>query len=160
MKFSYKQRGGAPVGHIAELDAIEAASIIYLRLWADGPDAQRQVWNEFATTLGPDRGRRTLETFEELCVLCAQHARRPMMRHAVRCKCVGADESCFANFIATAVEGPREAAMLIATLMVRPDVAPLITSLAVEFGLALKQMRLPAPGTFAAETHLAKATLH
>ena len=104
MKFSYKQRGGAPVGHIAELDAIEAASIIYLRLWADGPDAQRQVWNEFATTLGPDRGRRTLETFEELCVLCAQHARRPMMRHAVRCKCVGADESCFANFIATAVE--------------------------------------------------------
>lgn len=145
MKMRQEKRGSAPVGYVAELDDIEAASIIYLRLWSDGPDAQAQVWNDFAKCLGPDRGRRAVETFEKLCSLCARHGRRPLMRHAIQCKCIGADESCFANFIATATEGDREDAMLIATLLVRPDVAPLIASLASDFGLAVKQMRLGPP---------------
>lgn len=67
------------------------------------------------------------------------------MRHSVQCKCLGADESCFANFIATAATGDRDDAMLIATLLVRPDVAPLITALATDFGLALVRMNLAAP---------------
>jgi hypothetical protein len=35
--------------------------------------------------------------------------------------------------------------LLIATLLVRPDVAPLIASLATNFGLALKRMHLASP---------------
>jgi len=140
-----QNRGGAPVGFITELDSIEAASVIYLRLWCDGPDAQAQVWNDFACGLGPDQGRKAVQSFEELCRLCARHGRRPLMRHSVQCKCLGADESCFANFIATAVDGEREDALLIATLLVRPDVAPLITSHATNFGLALKRMNLASP---------------
>ena len=140
-----QNRGGAPVGFITELDSIEAASVIYLRLWCDGPDAQAQVWNDFASGLGPDQGRNAVQSFEELCRLCARHGRRPLMRHSVQCKCLGADESCFANFIATAVDGEREDALLIATLLVRPDVAPLITSHATNFGLALKRMNLASP---------------
>ena len=138
-------RGAAPVGFVTELDGIEAASVIYLRLWCDGPDAQSQVWSDFAANLGTDHGRQALQSFEELCSLCMRHGRRPLMRHAVQCKCLGADESCFANFVATAAEGDREDAMLIATLLVRPDVAPLITSLAATVGLAFKRMRLSAP---------------
>tara|TARA_B110000879_G_C11001584_1_gene443263 strand:- start:8 stop:481 length:474 start_codon:yes stop_codon:yes gene_type:complete len=140
-----QNRGGAPVGFITELDSIEAASVIYLRLWCDGPDAQAQVWNDFASGLGPDQGRKAVQSFEELCRLCARHGRRPLMRHSVQCKCLGADESCFANFIATAADGEREDALLIATLLVRPDVAPLITSHATNFGLALKRMNLASP---------------
>ena len=140
-----QNRGGAPVGFITELDSIEAASVIYLRLWCDGPDAQAQVWNDFASGLGPDQGRKAVQSFEELCRLCARHGRRPLMRHSVQCKCLGADESCFANFIATAADGEREDALLIATLLVRPDVAPLITSHATNFGLALKRMHLASP---------------
>jgi len=138
-------RGGAPVGFISELDGIEAASVIYLRLWFDGPDAQASVWNDFASSLGPDRGRRAVKSFEDLCSLCAQHGRRPLMRHSVHCKCLGADEACFANFIATAATVDRDDAMLIATLLVRADVAPLITALATDFGLALMRMNLAAP---------------
>lgn len=160
MTMESDRRGAAPVGHIAELDAIEAGSIIYLRLWSEGPDEKAQVWNDFAKALGPDRGRRALDTFERLCTLCARHGRRPLMRHAINCRCVGADESCFANFVAIATEGDREDAMLIATLLVRPDMAPMITSLAADFGLALKQMQLRAPRAMTRPDRPASATMH
>lgn len=149
MTHAQEKRGGAPVGFVTELDGIEAASVIYFRLWGEGPDAQTSVWNDFTATLGPDQGKRALNAFEHLCGLCAQYGRRPLMRHSVSCKCLGSDESCFANFIAAAATGEREDALLIATLLVRPDVAPLITSLASDFGLALMRMKLRAPAHMA-----------
>lgn len=133
------------MGFVAELDAIEAASVLYLRLWNDGPEAQAQVRCDFTEMLGSDQGARAVQAFQELCDLCAIHGRRPLMRHAVQCKCLGADESCFANFIATAVEGEREDALLMATLLVRVDVAPVVVALATDVGLAMKRMRLRAP---------------
>lgn len=137
-------RGAAPVGHMTELGPVEAGAILYLRLWSDGPDAQTQVWNDFATALGPVQGRKVLKSFEALCALCARHGRRPLIRHNVTCNCVGADESCFANFIGYASEGAREDAMLIAVNIVRPDVAGTLVGLAEDFGFALKRMGLKA----------------
>ena len=140
-----EKRGGAPVGFITELSGIEAASVIYLRLWCNGPDTQAEVWNDFASALGSAPGREALRSFEQLCGLCSRHGRRPLMRHSVSCKCLGSDEACFANFIATAADGEREDAMMIATLLVRPDVAPQVAALAADFGMALKRMRLCSP---------------
>jgi hypothetical protein len=159
MSAAQKNRGGAPVGFITELGAIEVASVIYLRLWCDGPVSQSLVWNDFARGLGPDQGRKAMQSFEELCRLCVRHGRRPLMRHSVQCKCIGSDESCFANFIATAADGEREDALLIATLLVRPDVAPLIASLATNFGLALKRMHLASPRDMTTSTPSTQ-TLH
>ena len=133
-------RGGAPVGFVAELGPIEACAVHYLRLWCDGPEAQAQVWNDFASALGAEDGRSALTSFETLCDLCVRHGRRPLMRHKVTCKCLGADESCFANFIGYASEGEHEDALLIATTIVRPDLAPSLVGLALEFGLALRRM--------------------
>lgn len=160
MSGSSHNRGGAPVGFITELDGIEAASVIYLRLWCDGPDAQAQVCSDFTSNLGPDQGRKALKSFEDLCALCTRHGRRPLMRHSVQCKCLGADESCFANFVATAATGEREDAMLMATLLVRVDVAPLIASLAADVGLAFMRMRLSAPRDIATEPFETAKTLH
>ena len=140
-----EKRGGAPVGFLAELDGIGAASIIYLRMWHNGPESQADVWTDLSSSLGADHGRKALKAFETLCSLCSQHGRRQLMLHAITCKCIGSDESCFANFIATAATGEREDAMLIATLLVRADFAPIITSLASDFGLALMLMNLRAP---------------
>lgn len=137
-------RGGAPVGYVTELGPVEAGAVLYLRLWCDGPDAQAQVWNDFATALGPEGGRKALNSFECLCDICVRHGRRPLMRHRVACKCLGADESCFANFIGYASEGEREDALLIATTIVRPDMAPTLVGLAQDFGLALKRMAVKA----------------
>jgi hypothetical protein len=151
MTSAQDNRGGAPVGFITELESIEAASIIYLRMWCNGPESQADVWNDFETSLGTAHGKTALQSFEDLCRLCAKHGRRPLMRHSINCKCIGSDESCFANFIAAAATGEREDAMLIATLLVRPDVAPLITALAANFGHALMRMNLCAPKEFGRE---------
>jgi hypothetical protein len=159
MTNAQQNRGGAPVGFLTELDSIEAASVIYLRLWCDGPESQSKICTDFVDSLGGDQGRIAWQSFKELCNLCAKHGRRPLMRHALECNCIGSDESCFANFIATATDGEREDTMLIATLLVRPDVAPLIASLATSFGLALKRMRLPAPRHLAT-TNQSTTTLH
>lgn len=145
MSVPQTNRGGAPVGFIHELEAMEAASVIYLRLWSEGPESRANVRRDFASILGLVQGGKTFQTFEQLCKLCAEHRRRPLMRHSVQCQCLGGDEACFANFVSTAATGEREDALMIATLLVRPDMAPLITSLAAEFGLALKRMKLCAP---------------
>lgn len=157
-------RGGAPVGFLAELDPIEAGAVLYLRMWCDGPAAQAQVWNDFSNLLGPVQGREALKSFETLCNLCARHGRRPLMRHSVSCKCLGADESCFANFVAAAAEGGNEDAIMIATLLVRPDMAPGLMAVAAQFGLALKRMTIlvsaAARKSASTETHINPPTLH
>ncbi|WP_413785633.1 hypothetical protein [Cognatiyoonia sp. IB215182] len=137
-------RGGTPVGMMRDLCPISAAAVTYLRLWCGGPDQQSQVWNALASALGTARGRRALQAFEALFGICAAHGRRPLIRHAPQCKCVGSDEACFANFIATAADGAREDALLMATLLVRTDMAPVLTSLATDFGLALKRIDFAA----------------
>ena len=135
-------RGAAAVGQICDLQPLEGSAVLYLRLWCDGPAAQEQVWNDFAGRLGPAAGREAIGALEDLCSLCARHGRRALMRHQPTCECLGADEACFANLVAHAVEGEREDALLIATLLVRPDVSPLLASAAQTFGLALKRMAL------------------
>ncbi|XDA98681.1 hypothetical protein AB1M95_01895 [Sulfitobacter sp. LCG007] len=141
------KRGAAPVAQIADLSEVEAAAVIYLRLWCEGPESQSRVWTDFVNALGPERGRNALKSFEHLFGLCVEHRRRPMMRHSVNCACVGSDEACFCNFILTAIEGDREEALMIATLLVRADLAPALTSLAMEYGLALKTMFQACPVT-------------
>lgn len=140
-------RGGAPVGFVTELDPVEASAVLYLRLWCDGAHAQEQVRNDFATLLGPKHGLHAIDSLQQLFSLCARHGRRPLMRHHVTCKCLGADESCFANFIAAASEGARDDAMWFATMIVRADMAPSLAGLAETLGLALKQMALKAAPT-------------
>ncbi|MEL7176748.1 MAG: hypothetical protein AAGK28_09525 [Pseudomonadota bacterium] len=152
MSAQYAKRGGAPVGLVANLPKVEAACVRYLRLWSMGVDGQSEVWNAFAAGLGGVQGKQAMRTFEELHTICCRHGRRPLMRHAINCKCLGADESCFANFIATAAEGEMEDAMLIATLIVRADMAPVIAALASDLGLALKRMP-PDLSSVAMHTH-------
>ncbi|MGB3317022.1 MAG: hypothetical protein WBB85_21750 [Albidovulum sp.] len=129
MNAPVRNRGGAPVGFVSELDSVEAAAVLYLRLWSDGPNAKERVADDFVARLGADAGRHALHNFEDLCRLCIHYGRRPLMRHHVTCKCLGADEACFANFVATAGEGLREDAVMIATVLVRPDVALPLTDL-------------------------------
>lgn len=145
MNIAVRHRGAAPVGHISELGPVEAGAVLYLRLWCD--DAQSKgalVRQDLSTALGPTEGQKAYSSFDQLCDLCTRHARRPLLRHAVSCKCLGADESCFANFIGYASEGEHEDALLIATTMVSPNIAPTLVGLACDFGIALRRMALRA----------------
>lgn len=135
-----ERRGGAPVGFLQNLDPVEASAVIYMRMWFDGASSQSLVWNDFATALGSQNGRRALNDFEQLCGLCAKHGRRPLIRHSVGCKCLGGDEATFANIIGFASDGALEDAFLMAANLVRPDMAAAIVTLAESFGTTLKHM--------------------
>ncbi len=159
MKHERISRGGAPVGHLAELGAVEAAAVIYWRLWAEGLEGQRRVAAEFCGTLGEVAGTNAIDAFAQIFDMCARHGRRPLMRHGIDCKCLGADESCIANFIGYASECRREDAALIATLLVTPDLCMPLAALAQTYGLALRRMAL-APLPTPIETHQTNKTVH
>jgi hypothetical protein len=124
--------GGMTVGLMAELDAIEAAAVMCLRLWpGSGPLA------------GPSAGGVGHEVLAAVAALCrhaVDHARRPILRHDPACPCLGADEACFARMISAATAGDREDAMLIAVLMVRADAAPGLAALAEDAGQRLRRI--------------------
>ena len=144
MTVAHSHRGGATIGHLQDFDAVATASIVYLRMWGERPAGQSRVHRDLMCTLGEQRGGHACDVFAELNSICERHARRPLMHYPVRCKCVGADEACFAHFIATAADGDAADALMFAMVLVRPDVAPVVAGLAAQFGLALKQMNLAA----------------
>ncbi|WP_238367509.1 hypothetical protein [Mesobacterium pallidum] len=133
-------RGAAPVGLLTELGAFECAAILYLRLWCDSIEAQRQVGDDFARVLGRARGRNAARSLGQLCELCSRYGRRPMARHQVGCQCLGGDESCFAQLVAAAADGDRDDAMMLAALIVRADVASALVAFAESYGLALRSL--------------------
>lgn len=146
MKHDPISRGGAPVGHLGELGAIEASAVIYWRLWAQGAEGQRRTQADFRSALGERVGFEAVDALAQIFDLCVRHGRRPLLRHGLGCKCIGADESCFANFIGYASECRREDAALIASLMVDPNLCLPLAGLAQTFGLALRRMTLaPLP---------------
>lgn len=139
-----KDRGFTTVGLLDDLEPLEALAVRYLRMWCEAPDYQRKVWEDFSKALGASSGRNALKSFEALLDLCLRHARRPLMRHSVGCACLCADEACFATLLGYASEGQREDAFLMATALVRPDIAVALSALAEEVGLALKRIALKA----------------
>lgn len=137
-----KQRGFNTVGFLDELEPLEGLAVRYLRMWCEGPDHQGMVWQDFSRALGPSSGRAALKSFEALLDICLRQARRPLMRHKVGCACLCSDEACFATLLGYASEGQREDAFLIATALVRPDIAVALSALAEETGLALRRIAL------------------
>ncbi|MEX2520088.1 MAG: hypothetical protein WD969_12235 [Paracoccaceae bacterium] len=146
-----RRRGGAPVGYLDELPAVEAITVRYLRRYFSGEDGRRLIDAELCAALGPDEGRRAGDCFAELCEIALSHGRRPLLHHHPRCKVLGADESVFANFIAAAAEGEREDAILFASLLVRADVAFHLLTLAEDAGLSIRRMHIRLGCGFLAE---------
>ena len=131
------ERGAAAVGRFDAMPDDEAWWVWALRLWCDGPQAQALFAQDVAARLRPGHGSAFIARFGDLMTLIQRHARRPLARHGAGCPCVGADEAVFALLCSTATHGEREDAMLIACLLLRPDVAPLAVSLAQSLGLDL-----------------------
>lgn len=135
-------RGAASVGRLADLDAVEAGAVLYLRLSWNNPQALSALAADFSPVLGTAAGESAAANFHQLSSLCQSHARRALCPHALGCACLGADEACFAQMVASAAEGAREEALMMALLLVRADFAPLLAGLAQDAGLALRRMSL------------------
>lgn len=127
--------GGAPVGHLDALPPLEALSVRALRRWCDG--GAEALAGDLALALGPRSGEEAARAFDAFCRHCLSAGRRPLLRHGGGCPCLGADEAAFARLVQTATEGEREDAMMLACVMLRPDLAPATVFLAQAAGLAL-----------------------
>ena len=134
--------GGTPVARLDGLPPLERRVIRCLRLWCAGAEGERAVRCEIARD-DADAGDRLARSFGELIRVTAGNARRPLLGHALECPCAGSDECIFARFVALAAEGSREEAILIAALMVRPELAIYLASVAEEVGLGLMRGRTP-----------------
>ncbi|MBW6417349.1 hypothetical protein [Celeribacter sp. PS-C1] len=77
------------------------------------------------------------KVFDQMMLVFARHARRPLVSHGMRCDCLGADEAVLAQFVNLAARGKREDATLMAMLMLRADIAPLAVSMAEQLGLLI-----------------------
>ena len=154
-------RGATPVGEIDGLPPVELATVVCLRLWCDGTEARDGLRREAARSLGPGFGPEWTEALGNFLDVMLHFGRRPILRHAIGCRCLGADESAVATMVAAATAGEREDAMLIGMLLVRPDMAPSLASLAETVGLGLKRMSVPTPRPPAGATvHPAHPTRH
>lgn len=140
MSFHSPPRGGAAVGQLKELGTVEASSVIYMRLWTEDAGRREMMGHEFMHALGAEAGMRATQALAEMTYLMAQHGRRPLMRHAIDCKCLGGDEACFAQLVGLAAEGDLHEATLMASLMVPAGYAPKLAESAREFGHALARM--------------------
>lgn len=129
--------GGAPVGHIDDLGALEARAVRLLRLWCDaGPGA---VEARLAPDLDPGPARSASRALDALLRLCGATGRRPLMRHAAQCACLGADEAWFARLVGHGALAEREEAMMLAMAFLRPDAVAEAAHLAQALGLGLRR---------------------
>ena len=120
-------RGAAPVGRLADLPPHEAAAVVAMREWTGTPPAEPAEVARGAYYMG-----QILDALQHF-------GRRPLMRHHVGCRCLGADEACLAQLIGSAAEGAREDAMMIACLLVRADAAPILADIAQMAALHLQR---------------------
>ncbi|MEC8575938.1 MAG: hypothetical protein VXZ09_20120, partial [Pseudomonadota bacterium] len=85
--------------------------------------------------------------------------RRALCRHGCHCRCLGADEAVFAHLIEAGANGDQEDAALLASLVVRPDMAMCFAGLAAEFGMALNKVVRAVPARPQVSTPVS-ATVH
>ena len=134
-------RGGAPVGYLSELNQLEQNAILFLRYWSQSAkvnhNLQDKFWSEMTYELGITKTRQAIEAFDEIFILCVKYSRRPIMKHDLECKCIGGDESCFANIIGFAEEGEFEDALLLAANLVAPKFASYLVSSARKFAVSI-----------------------
>ena len=135
-------RGGAAVGFLAELPQFEAATVCYLRLYCAGNAGQEELRFALADIgAGPE----VIEDFGEVVRLMIDGARRPLQRRHLGCGCVSGDESAFAHMVACAALGAREDAMLLASLLVRPEGWMPLAMMAERVGLTLAALHMRTP---------------
>jgi hypothetical protein len=110
--------GSGPVSRLADLPGLERRVVVCARRWTAGRDVSERA-------------------LDDLLGLFVAHGRRPLQVGPVGAPGVSGDECVLARFVALAAEGAREDAVLIATLLVRADLALGLARTAEAFGLSL-----------------------
>ncbi|WP_209098663.1 hypothetical protein [Shimia sp. R10_1] len=138
-------RGAQRVGLLGDLDDVERLAVRWLRHWDRDPEGQAALVTSLGMALGQDRARNVSGVFADLMEIGQQFGRRQLCRHGLYCDCLGADEAVFAHIVEAASNGETEDAAMLASLIVRPDMALCFSGLAAEFGIALAAFARSVP---------------
>ncbi|ROU00144.1 hypothetical protein EAT49_12615 [Histidinibacterium lentulum] len=133
------------MGRIEDLDPAGVELVGLLRGLTAGSAARAAAETLLQQRAGPEMALRVIAAFDAFWRQIAVHGRRPLMRHGPGCSCLGADEACLATLVEAASEGAREDALLMACLVVRPDMSPMVVADAAVLGLSLQRLVLRAP---------------
>lgn len=132
--------GNAPAGHISEMTDVAGMVISCLRHWNRGGAVAALAL--LRARVGERQGAASFAALQDLAGSLESGMRRPLRCHAPECPCVGSDEAAFARFVEEAAFGPREDALMLASLLVDARAILPLTDAAERLGLNLYRAAL------------------
>lgn len=119
-------------------DGVSPDFISLFRLWLDGAYGQAQVWNLFASRLGPSKGRRAARALETMVSDIAACALRPLRRSPSGCSQVSADEARLERMTVLAASGAADRARAAASGVFPPEATDAILENAAVLGAMIR----------------------
>ena len=133
-------KGGSPVAKMSDLSWEEHLIIYYFRCCFEESEALLEVHEEFSFYLGSEVADKTLGALKFLFNKLQSNGRRHLVSHDLNCKCVGADENCFAQLVTRSTYIDKKDAILIGILLTDADLAPELVYAAEDFAVGVQAL--------------------
>ena len=133
-------KGGSPVAIMSDLSWEEHLVIYYFRCCFVGSEALLEIHEEFSFYLGTETANKTIGALQFLFTKLQNSGRRRLVSHDLNCKCVGADENCFAQLVTRSTYADKNDAILIGILLTDADLAPELVYAAEDFAQGVQAL--------------------
>ena len=133
-------KGGSPVAIMSDLSWEEHLVIYYFRCCFEGSEALLEIHDEFCFYLGREGANKTIGALQFLFTKLQNSGRRRLVSHDLNCKCVGADENCFAQLVTRSTYTDKKDAILIGILLTDADLAPELVYAAEDFAEGVQSL--------------------
>ena len=133
-------KGGSPVAIMSDLSWEEHLVIYYFRCCFVGSEALLEIHEEFRFYLGTETANKTIGALQFLFTKLQNGGRRRLVSHDLNCKCVGADENCFAQLVTRSTYTDKNDAILIGILLTDADLAPELVYAAEDFAQGVQAL--------------------
>jgi len=133
-------KGGSTVAIMSDLSWEEHLVIYYFRCCFVGSEALLEIHEEFSFYLGTETANKTIGALQFLFTKLQNSGRRRLVSHDLNCKCVGADENCFAQLVTRSTNTDKNDAILIGILLTDADLAPELVYAAEDFAQGVQAL--------------------
>ena len=133
-------KGGSPVAIMSDLSWEEHLVIYYFRCCFEGSEALLEIYEEFRFYLGTEKANKTIGALQFLYNKLQNNGRRRLVSHDLNCKCVGADENCFAQLVTRSTYTDKKDSILIGLLLTDADLAPELVYAAEDFAQGVQAL--------------------
>ena len=133
-------KGGSPVAVMSDLSREEHLAIYYFRCCFEGSEALLEIHEEFRFYLGIEKANKTIGALQFLYNKLQNNGRRRLVSHDLNCKCVGADENCFAQLVTRSTYTDKKDSILIGLLLTDADLAPELVYAAEDFAQGVQAL--------------------